>query len=131
MEATTLHLDEAKTAPMVEALSAITLATSDMARAVGFYQLLGFQLKAGGAAEAFTSFSIGNSFFNLIAEAHEPVNWWGRVIFHVADVDGMYSKAVDAGLAPMFSPRDARWGERYFHMKDPDGHELSFAKPLN
>jgi catechol-2,3-dioxygenase len=22
------------------------------------------------------------------------------------------------------------WGERYFHMSDPDGHELSFAYPL-
>ena len=27
-------------------------------------------------------------------------------------------------------PRDAEWGERYFHIADPDGHELSFAKPL-
>ncbi len=27
-------------------------------------------------------------------------------------------------------PRDASWGERYFHMRDPDGHELSFARPL-
>jgi uncharacterized glyoxalase superfamily protein PhnB len=26
-------------------------------------------------------------------------------------------------------PRDAPWGERYFHMRDPDGHELSFARP--
>ncbi|MQG14065.1 MAG: VOC family protein, partial [SAR202 cluster bacterium] len=22
------------------------------------------------------------------------------------------------------------WGERYFHINDPDAHELSFAKPL-
>jgi catechol-2,3-dioxygenase len=27
-------------------------------------------------------------------------------------------------------PRNASWGERYFHMLDPDGHELSFARPL-
>ena len=27
-------------------------------------------------------------------------------------------------------PRNASWGERYFHLQDPDGHELSFAKPL-
>ena len=27
-------------------------------------------------------------------------------------------------------PRDAEWGERYFHILDPDGHELSFARPL-
>jgi hypothetical protein len=22
------------------------------------------------------------------------------------------------------------WGERYFHLTDPDGHALSFARPL-
>jgi uncharacterized glyoxalase superfamily protein PhnB len=27
-------------------------------------------------------------------------------------------------------PQDASWGERYFHMLDPDGHQLSFARPL-
>jgi Tn3 transposase DDE domain len=27
-------------------------------------------------------------------------------------------------------PKDASWGERYFHMPDPDGHQLSFARPL-
>src|SRR5438094_9365715 len=26
-------------------------------------------------------------------------------------------------------PRDAEWGERFFHVTDPDGHELSFAWP--
>jgi uncharacterized glyoxalase superfamily protein PhnB len=27
-------------------------------------------------------------------------------------------------------PRNAEWGERYFHLTDTDGHELSFAQPL-
>jgi len=31
------------------------------------------------------------------------------------------------GLKPE-SPRDAAWGERFFHVTDPDGHELSFAE---
>ena len=33
-------------------------------------------------------------------------------------------------LDPDFAPRDAVWGERYFHITDPDGHELSFARRL-
>jgi catechol 2,3-dioxygenase-like lactoylglutathione lyase family enzyme len=119
-----------KTEPKIEALSAVTLATRDMVRAVRFYQALGFPLKAGGGNEAFTTFALGPSFLNLIAETHGPINWWGRVIIHVSDVDGMYQKAVDAGLAPTFAPSDAPWGERYFHIIDPDGHELSFARPL-
>jgi uncharacterized glyoxalase superfamily protein PhnB len=28
------------------------------------------------------------------------------------------------------APSDAPWGERYFHIRDPDGHELSFARRL-
>ena len=37
--------------------------------------------------------------------------------------------AVAAGLEPDTAPWDASWGERFFHMTDPDGHELSFARP--
>jgi uncharacterized glyoxalase superfamily protein PhnB len=36
---------------------------------------------------------------------------------------------MDLGF-PADKPRNASWGERYFHMRDPDGHELSFARPL-
>ncbi len=120
-----------KPEPTIDALSAITLATHDMGRSVRFYEALGLPLKVGGANALFTSFVLGESFLNLIAETHGPINWWGRVIIHVSDVDGMYQKALDAGLAPAFAPRDARWGERYFHLVDPDGHELSFARPLS
>ena len=44
------------------------------------------------------------------------------------DVDALHERLAKAGVeAP--SPRDAPWGERYFHLLDPDGHELSFATP--
>jgi catechol 2,3-dioxygenase-like lactoylglutathione lyase family enzyme len=118
------------TEPRIESLSAITLATRDMGQAVRFYEALGFPLKYGGAGDAFTSFAFGPSFLNLIAETRGPVNWWGRAIIYVSDVDGIYRKALSAGLAPEFEPRDAPWGERYFHIVDPDGHELSFARLL-
>lgn len=115
--------------PRIESLSAITLATRDMARAVPFYEALGFPKKYGGPQEAFTSFALGASFLNLIVDAR-PVSWWGRVIIYVSDVDGIYQKALAAGLKAESEPADAPWGERYFHITDPDGHELSFAKPL-
>lgn len=114
----------------IESLSAITLATRDMRRAVAFYETLGFPLKYGGPDAEFTSFAFGDAYLNLTAEPSGPMRWWGRVIFHVADVDATYRTAMDAGFAPEFSPRDAPWGERYFHVRDPDGHELSFARPL-
>ncbi|TGP47607.1 VOC family protein [bacterium M00.F.Ca.ET.228.01.1.1] len=116
--------------PRIESLSAITLATSDMRHAVRFYEALGFPLKFGGEDAAFTSFAFGGTFLNLIADPRAPVNWWGRVIVYVSDVDAVYRKALAAGLTPSLEPSDAPWGERYFHITDPDGHEVSFAKPL-
>lgn len=116
---------------MIESVSAITLASHDMARSVAFYQALGFVLKSGGADAMFTSFHAGSGYLNLTAAPPERQwAWWGRAIFYVADVDAIHARAVAAGLSPAFTPRDAAWGERYFHIVDPDGHELSFARPL-
>jgi catechol 2,3-dioxygenase-like lactoylglutathione lyase family enzyme len=113
------------------ALSAVTLATRDMARAVRFYRDLGFELAHGGEAAAFTSFRVGAGFLNLTGEAPERRwSWWGRVVFHVDDVDALHARALALGLAPHAPPHDAPWGERFFHLTDPDGHELSFARPL-
>jgi catechol 2,3-dioxygenase-like lactoylglutathione lyase family enzyme len=116
---------------MPELISAITLATHDMARAVAFYQALGFVVQFGGPEAAFTSFRVGTGHLNLTEVGRDiQWSWWGRVIFHVADVDATYACARASGLQPAFAPRDASWGERYFHITDPDGHELSFARPL-
>ena len=116
---------------MIQAISAVTLATRDMGRAVRFYGALGFQLRYGGEDADFTSFVAGTGFLNLIAQPPERTwGWWGRVIVHVADVDAMYAQAIGLGLQPHAPPRDAEWGERYFHISDPDGHELSFARYL-
>lgn len=116
----------------IESISAITLGTHDMARAVRFYRALGFDdIVHGGEGAAFTSFRVGAGYLNLTAQAaNKQWSWWGRIIFHVADVDSIHAKALAAGLTPSTAPRDAEWGERYFHLTDADGHELSFARPL-
>ncbi len=118
--------------PKLEAISAVTLATHDMARAVAFYAALGFDMHYGGPDAEFTSFDAGGgAFLNLIATPPDTrISWWGRAIFHVDDVDAMYEIALAAGYPPDMPPSDAPWGERYFHITDPDGHELSFAKRL-
>jgi catechol 2,3-dioxygenase-like lactoylglutathione lyase family enzyme len=117
---------------MIEAISAITLATHDMRRAVRFYGALGFEIARGGEATDFTTFRAGaGGYLNLIAQGDDKRwSWWGRIIFHVDDVDAIFDRALAAGLSPSTTPHDAVWGERYFHLTDPDGHELSFARPL-
>ncbi len=117
---------------MIESISAVTLATHDMARAVAFYRALGFAVIYGGEESAFTSFRAGTGYVNLIKQPDERKwSWWGRVIFYHSDVDGLYSSVLAAGYRPDTAPRDAEWGERFFHVTDPDGHELSFAWPLS
>src|SRR5262249_35728876 len=120
-------LPETRTgASPIEGISAVTLATQDMARAVRFYHALGFAVRHGGACASFRSLHAGTGFLNLIAQpAGRSWSWWGRVIFHVAEVDALYRHALAAGLRPEAPPRDAPWGERHFHLTDPDGHELS------
>ncbi len=116
----------------VEAISAVTLVTADMAEAVAFYQVLGFHLLYGGPAATFSTFRAGAGYLNLQLDAGGPhrTTVWGRVVLWVDDVDAMYRRAVAAGHDPEMVPADAPWGERYFHIRDPDGHELSFARPL-
>ena len=116
---------------MIESISAVTLATHDMRRAVRFYRTLGFELRYGGEDATFSSFCAGGNFLNLIVQPRARCwSWWGRLIFYVSDVDALYSRLIAAGCLPDTAPRDAEWGERFFHLTDPDGHELSFARPL-
>ena len=115
----------------VQSISAVTLAVREMRRSVAFYRdAAGFELLYGGPEAAFTSFRVGGGYLNLIYAADWDGVWWGRVIFYVDEVDAFHRRLVDAGLTPSTAPADAPWGERYFHIDDPDGHELSFAKRL-
>ena len=93
---------------MIEVISAITLGTHDMARAVRFYRALGFDLPYGGEAAAFTSFRAGSGYLNLTAQPEDKRwSWWGRAIFYVADVDALHARALAAGYQPSTQPR--RW----------------------
>ena len=113
-------------------LNAVTLVTADMARSHAFYAALGFETLVGGPDAPFTTYRAGDGFLNLQLDLeHAPVAAiWGRVIFWVADVDATYGRVRANGYAPEMAPSDAPWGERYFHLRDPDGHELSFARLL-
>ncbi len=117
--------------PGIESISAITLTVRDMRVATTFYEALGLRRLYGGAEASFTSYAVGGQYLNLQqAEPDGRAGRWGRVIFYVGDVDGVHARATAAGLRPLFAPRDASWGERYFHLRDPDGNELSFARRL-
>ena len=97
-------------APSIKKISAITFRVLNMKASVQFYPN-----------------NSESAILNL--ERGDTVSRWGRLIFHVTDVDAFWIHLKEKGFDPEI-PRDASWGERYFHMLDPDGHELSFAQPL-
>jgi catechol 2,3-dioxygenase-like lactoylglutathione lyase family enzyme len=52
---------------MIEGISAVTLGTHEMPRAVRFYCALGFEVLLGNEQSSFTSFRAGMSYLNLVA----------------------------------------------------------------
>ncbi len=114
----------------IQHISAVTLAVQDMAQSVDFYRKLGMELVYGGENFSFTTFRGSEGYINLRPISSQVAKRSSRIIVLVEEVDSLYSKLKERGLEPE-SPRDGDWGERFFHLKDPDGHELSFAQLLS
>ena len=111
-------------------INAITLVTRNMAESVRFWTVAGLETTFGGPGDAFTSMRLGENYVNLTYEPGQRPGFWGRVIFHVPSPDALWRTFRAAGYEALTDPADAPWGERYFHIRDPDGHELSFARRL-
>ena len=130
----------------VHKISAITLVINDMNRSCKFYSKIpGFKLTYGGSpSDLFTSYEIGNSahYLNLELSKTRHNNkerdkrTVGKIILYTEDVDELYlyfknDKTISQLILFDNEPSNAPWGERYFHIHDPDGYLLSFAKTLN
>ena len=119
----------------VSKISAVTLLVSDMKRSVDFYSKIpNFKIVYGGPDTQFTSFLIDDtvkSYLNLkLNETHSTD--FGRIIFYVDDVDKFFTYMQNDETISVLGkleskPQDAIWGERFFHVLDPDGYRLSFA----
>ncbi len=122
----------------VTKISAVTLPVSDMKKSVDFYSKIpNFKIVYGGPDSQFTSFLIEDttkSYLNLkLNEAYRPN--FGRIIFYVDNVDDLFAYMENNGTISRLGkleskPKDAEWGERFFHALDPDGYKLSFATPI-
>src|SRR5882757_5837647 len=94
----------------IEKISAITLRVKNMKASVLFYQnVLGMELLYGGERASFSSLRASDSasaILNLEQDDSNPK--WGRLIFHVTDVDAFWAHLRDRGFDPEI-PRDASW----------------------
>lgn len=127
-------------------ISAVTLVIKNMKRSCNFYSNIpGFRLTYGGSNDSFTTFEIGadmpKMFLNLELATNSKSEYdisakhFGRVIFYTDNVDKLYSyfksnEEISNTILFENEPMDAPWGERFFHILEPDGYQLSFAEPL-
>lgn len=104
-----------------------------------FYSVIpGLRLVCGGLADSFTTYEVGKNskmYLNLELRNEDKTRDFGRIIFHTSDVDELYAHLKkDDNISKLDSfenePINATWGERFFHMRDPDGYQLSFAMPI-
>ena len=125
-----------------------------------YSKIPGFTLTYGGKpSDRFTTFEIGKgnnaTYLNLELieeeeEGHEDDysgsaadlgdkakrrENFGRIIFHTDNVDKLYSymeydEYVSKSIIFESKPTNAPWGERFFHIREPNGYQLSFAQPL-
>ena len=119
-----------------------------MRRSCNFYSRIpGFKLVYGGSwNDTFSTYEIGTDKFKMylnlelitpeanIHNRDERAKQFGRIIFHTENVNKLYSyfkknKSISEMISFENKPMDAPWGERYFHIIEPDGYQLSFAEP--
>jgi catechol 2,3-dioxygenase-like lactoylglutathione lyase family enzyme len=141
-------------------ISAITLKVKDMEKSCSLYSKIpGFRLTYGGEpSDSFTTFEIGKesratTYLNLerIEDDEEGSSDFskksnlgktrgsddfGRVIFHTENVDKLYSymkqdEYISKHIVFENEPTNAPWGERFFHIRESNGYQLSFAQPLS
>ena len=126
---------------MVRGIDNIGICASDLARSVPFYETLGFSeayrndrgvMLAAGTVQLF-----------LFATRRPDASPVGRelglfsnppgidhISLAVSDVDALYGRLRQAGVAFGGLPEDRTWGARMVGLKDPDGNNLYLLQRL-
>lgn len=114
----------------------ILLYSSDLEKTAEFYEKLGFVIAE--RADDFMVAKLGNFelhcydqsrvFFKQDVE--KPKGAGVFIYIHTDDIDEKYSELVNEGLQPSGEPKDFKWGNREFAIKDPDGYKTVFYKKL-
>jgi catechol 2,3-dioxygenase-like lactoylglutathione lyase family enzyme len=122
--------------------TAVEIVTSDLARSLDFYRLLGLAVPDTDSPHVEVELPGGNRLLfdteDTIAGMHPgwaPPTSAGRVVlgFGVeapADVDALFVRLTQAGHAGALEPFDAPWGQRYATVLDPDGTSIDLFAPL-
>ena len=114
-------------------LNAIGIVTSDLARSIRFYRLVGIDVPET-PDEGHIDVVLPNG-IRLMLDTEDVVRSfrpdWARETGNQlavalecespAEVDEVYARVTGAGFAGEKEPWDAFWGQRYAQLRDPDG----------
>ncbi|KAJ1454299.1 hypothetical protein M885DRAFT_522139 [Pelagophyceae sp. CCMP2097] len=117
-------------------INAVTVASNEPYVEAEFFVKLGFQLTYN--TSDFCTVDAADFHVNIFKSDFAPApvgtwNGWGRAIIYVdepASVDAVYDVGVANGLVAEAPPADAEWGERYFQILSPMGHEFAISARL-
>jgi uncharacterized glyoxalase superfamily protein PhnB len=123
-------------------LNAMGIVTSDMARSIRFYRLLGLDVP-DTPEEGHIEASLSNG-FRFMLDSEEVIlsfrpDWTRQTGNQLAvalectspaEVDELYGRVVEAGFHGEKEPWDAFWGQRYAQLQDPDGVPVDLFAPL-
>jgi uncharacterized glyoxalase superfamily protein PhnB len=113
-------------------LNAIGIVSSDTARSVRFYRLLGVDFPEDEEGHIEATLPSGVRFMldaEHVVRSFRP-DWTREVGNQLAlafecaspaEVDEVYARVVEAGFQGEKTPWDAFWGQRYAQLRDPDG----------
>jgi uncharacterized glyoxalase superfamily protein PhnB len=113
-------------------LNAIGIVSSDLARSISFYRLLGVALPEDGEGHIEATLPSG---VRLMLDSEDVIrsfrpDWTRETGNQVAlafecsgpeEVDAVFEQVRAAGFEVEKEPWDAFWGQRYAQVRDPDG----------
>ena len=124
-------------------LDAVAVSSTDMAKTVAFYELLGFTFPKWGPedqhveptakpGEVRLMIDTAELMEKLTGEVPRPPNHasFALVCESPAEVDALAAALRAAGHTLTVEPWDAFWGQRYATARDPDGYQIDLFAEL-
>ena len=124
-------------------LDAVAVSSSDMAKTVAFYELLGFMFPSWSADDKHVEHVAKPGEVRLMIDTAElmeqltghpptPPNHssFAMLCDSPAEVDAVAASLREAGHTLTVEPWDAFWGQRYATVKDPDGYQIDIFAEL-
>jgi catechol 2,3-dioxygenase-like lactoylglutathione lyase family enzyme len=119
---------------MRTSLTGLTLHVADVERSRDFYTRLPGAVLVHHRPGDFALFQLGEGRLGLLSARFLPK---GAPAFHMEvsstleDIDALHDQVLAAGLEPDGPPANRSWGERTFHLSDPDGNRIEFDSRLD